>query len=133
MLSGNFLPARDQLGLLLLYQPPYYTAAPVLLNLISGLAVEFSRFTVLGDFSLPSLGLESEVAHEFRDNHDWVIWTIWAYPRLSRDQHDGTVAIHRILYTYWSIKYVICIYINTHRKKESIQEYKILSRSHFLQ
>lgn len=44
------LNARDQLGLLLLYQSPCCTATPVLelLNFIFGLAVEFLRFTVWG-------------------------------------------------------------------------------------
>lgn len=58
------LDSWDQLGLLLLYQPPCCMATflPELLEAISGLAVEFPRLMALGDFKLPSLGLALEAA-----------------------------------------------------------------------
>lgn len=53
----------DKLQLLLFYQPQYYISIslPELLDSISGLAMALK---VLGDFNLPSLAVESEVAQE---------------------------------------------------------------------
>ncbi|KAK9396605.1 RNA-directed DNA polymerase from mobile element jockey-like [Crotalus adamanteus] len=61
------LGSRVQLGLLLTYLPPscVATALPALLESVAGLAVEFPRLIVLGDFNLPSLGDRSEAAQEF--------------------------------------------------------------------
>uniref|UniRef100_A0A2D4IEU1 Endonuclease/exonuclease/phosphatase domain-containing protein n=1 Tax=Micrurus lemniscatus lemniscatus TaxID=129467 RepID=A0A2D4IEU1_MICLE len=61
------LDSKVQLGLLLTYLPPscIATALPALLEVIAGLAVEFPRLMVLGDFNLPSLSEHSEVAQEF--------------------------------------------------------------------
>lgn len=41
------------------------TSLPDLLETISGLAVEFPKLMVLGDFNLASLGLASKVTQEF--------------------------------------------------------------------
>ncbi|KAM3855847.1 uncharacterized protein M6D78_000899 [Vipera latastei] len=56
-----------QLGLLLAYLPPNRAVAalPELLDVLSGLVVEFPKLMVLGDFNLPSLGGSSELAREF--------------------------------------------------------------------
>lgn len=58
------LGSRNQSELQLLYQPPSSPVAFLLelLDYISGLAVEFLRFIVLGNFNLPSIGVGSEVA-----------------------------------------------------------------------
>uniref|UniRef100_A0A2D4H749 Endonuclease/exonuclease/phosphatase domain-containing protein n=1 Tax=Micrurus lemniscatus lemniscatus TaxID=129467 RepID=A0A2D4H749_MICLE len=51
---------------MLTYLPPscIATALPVL-EAVTGLAVEFPRLMVLGDFNLPSLGESSDAAQEF--------------------------------------------------------------------
>ncbi|XP_070593886.1 uncharacterized protein [Erythrolamprus reginae] len=56
-----------QVGLFLTYLPPscMSQALPVLLEEVAGLAVEFPRLIVLGDFNLPSLGEASGLAQEF--------------------------------------------------------------------
>lgn len=58
------LGSRNHSELQLLYQPPSSTVAFLLelLDYTSGLAVEFLRFIVLGNFNLPSIGMGSEVA-----------------------------------------------------------------------
>lgn len=55
------------MGLLLLWHPSCCLATSLsgLLGSISGLLVEFPRLMVLEDFTLPSLGLGSEVVWEF--------------------------------------------------------------------
>lgn len=62
--------SRDQLVLLLLYQPLCCIAAslPRLLTLSVDLAMEFLRLIVLGDFNLPFLeGRGSEVAWDYME------------------------------------------------------------------
>lgn len=57
------LGSMKQLSLLLSYEFHYYTATslPGLFDSISGLAMELPSLMVLGDFNLPSLGMESDV------------------------------------------------------------------------
>lgn len=61
------LGSMNQLSLLLLYQSHYCTATslPGLFDSISQLAMELLNLMILGDFNLPSLGVESEVDWEF--------------------------------------------------------------------